>query len=168
MVKKFFSAVQRATGILFVLSQIALAAMMLTTAYDTLMRYFFAQPTDWSVELNEVFLVFITLFAGAELVKRDQHIQMDLLYNKLPGGPQKGARILIYLVGFLICAGLFWLGLQATISTYIGKVYAAGAFRLPLWVLYAMIPIGMGLMFLEYLAHLISECMGENIPRRES
>jgi TRAP-type C4-dicarboxylate transport system permease small subunit len=142
--------------------------MMLTTAYDTVMRYFFARPTEWSVELNEVFLVFITLFAGAELVKRDQHIQMDLLYNQLPGGPQKGVRILIYLVGFLICAGLFWLGVQATISTYIGKVYAAGAFRLPLWVLYVMIPIGMGFMFLEYLARLLSELKRKGTPGRES
>ncbi|MDO8957975.1 MAG: TRAP transporter small permease [Deltaproteobacteria bacterium] len=162
------SRVQKISGLFFLLSQLTVAAMMLTTAYDTIMRYFFAQPTDWSVELNEVFLVFVTLFAGAELVKRDQHIQMDLLYNKLPGGPQKGARILIYLVGFLICAGLFWLGLQATISTYIGKVYAAGAFRLPLWLLYVMIPIGMGLMFLEYLARLISEIKGKDAPRRES
>lgn len=162
------SRVQKISGLFFLLSQLTVAAMMLTTAYDTIMRYFFAQPTAWSVELNEVFLVFVTLFAGAELVKRDQHIQMDLLYNKLPGGPQKGARILIYLVGFLICAGLFWLGLQATISTYIGKVYAAGAFRLPLWLLYVMIPIGMGLMFLEYLARLISEIKGKDAPRRES
>lgn len=131
--------------------------MMLTTGYDTIMRYFFARPTIWSVELNEVFLVFITLLAGAELVKKDQHIQMDLLYTRLPGSAQRGSRILISMVGFLLCAGLFWLGLKTTISTYQGKVYAAGAFRLPLWILYGMIPLGMSWMSLEYLLRLIGE-----------
>ncbi|MBI5966571.1 MAG: TRAP transporter small permease, partial [Deltaproteobacteria bacterium] len=89
------SRVQKISGTLFILSQVTLAAMMLTTSYDTIMRYFFARPTIWSIELNEVFLVFITLFAGAELVKRDQHIQMDLLYARLPSNFQKYSRIAI-------------------------------------------------------------------------
>jgi len=153
---------QKVSGILFLLSQLTLAAMMLTTGYDIILRYFFARPTTWSVELNEVFLVFITLFAGAELVKRDQHIQMDLLYTRLPGSVQRGSRILISLVGFLLCSGLFWLGLKTSISTYQGKVYAAGAFRLPLWVLYSTIPIGMSCMSLQYLLRLMGELQEGN------
>ncbi|MDI6753692.1 MAG: TRAP transporter small permease [Thermodesulfobacteriota bacterium] len=155
------SRVQKISGFFFLLSQLTVAAMMLTTAYDTIMRYFFARPTVWSVELNEVFLVFITLLAGAELVKRNQHIQMDLIYLRLPEGSQRASRILTSIIGILLCGGLFWLGLKTTITTYQGKVYAAGAFRLPFWILYALIPIGMSLMTFEFLCRLIVEFSSE-------
>jgi len=131
--------------------------MVVTTAYDTIMRYFFAMPTDWSVELNEVLLVFITLLAGAELVKKNQHIQMDIFYTRMPKAAQKASRILTAIIGSLFCACLFWIGLKTTIATYIGKVYLAGAFRFPLWILYALIPLGMSLMSLEFLLRLIAE-----------
>ncbi len=153
--KKSSWGIQRTSSFFFLLSQITIAAMMLTTAYDTIMRYFFARPTVWSVELNEVLLVSITLLAGAELVKKDLHIQMDLLYTRLSGQAQWGSRVLTAILGILFCAFLFWYGLQTTITNYLGKVYAAGAFRLPLWMLYAFIPLGMFFMGLEFLLRLI-------------
>jgi TRAP-type C4-dicarboxylate transport system permease small subunit len=146
---------------LFFLSQITIGLMMVTTTYDTIMRYFFAKPTDWSVELNEVLLVFITLLAGAELVKRDQHIQMDLIYLRLPEKGQKISRICTSILGILFCVCLVWIGFKATWSTYLGKVYLSGAFRFPVWIMYALIPLGMILMAFEFLTHLIKKIKEE-------
>ena len=161
MYKSLHSGIQRTSTIFFVLAQVTIAAMMLTTAYDTIMRYFFAAPTIWAVELNERLLVVITLLAGAQLVKMDQHIQMDLFYNLMPGWGQKGSRILIWVVGILFCGCFFWIGLQSTITVYVGGVYASGAFRMPYWVVYSLIPLGMALMVFEFLFRLIAEFIPE-------
>lgn len=157
---KVISGFQRASFLLFIISQATAAAMMLTTSYDTIMRYFFARPTEWSVELNEVLMVFITLLAAPELVKRGHHIQMDLLYSRLSGGAQKRARVTTLFIGLLFCACIFWYGLQTTITSYISKIYAAGAFRMPFWVLYSLIPLGMLLMSVEFFLQLIGELRG--------
>jgi TRAP-type C4-dicarboxylate transport system permease small subunit len=161
MYRSLHSGIQRASTVFFVLAQVTIAAMMLTTAYDTIMRYFFAAPTIWAVELNERLLIVITLLAGAQLVKMDQHIQMDLFYNLFPVGGQKASRVLIWVVGILFCGCFFWVGLQSTITTYVGKVYASGAFRMPYWVVYGLIPLGMALMFFEFLFRLIAEFIPE-------
>lgn len=156
----------RISKLLFSLSQTTIAIMMLTTTYDTIMRYFFAKPTDWSVELNEVLLVFITLLAGAELVKRDQHIQMDLIYLRLSPKGQKISRAFTSILGILFCACLVWIGLKTTWSTYLGKVYLSGAFRFPVWIMYALIPLGMTLMALEFLTRLIREIRGQSPEKK--
>lgn len=168
MYKSLHSGIQRASTIFFVLAQVTIAVMMLTTAYDTIMRYFFAAPTIWAVELNERLLVVITLLAAAQLVKMDQHIQMDLIYNLMPGWGQKGSRVLIWVVGILFCGCFFWIGLQSTITTYVGKVYASGAFRMPYWIVYGLIPLGMALMVFEFLFRLIAEFIPEGRKGGES
>ena len=168
MYKGLHSGIQRVSKIFFFLAEATIAVMMLTTAYDTIMRYFFAAPTIWAVELNERLLIVITLLAAAQLVKMDHHIQMDLFYNLMPGWGQKGSRVLIWVVGILFCICFCWFGLQATITTYIGKVYASGAFRLPYWVIYAFIPLGMALMVLEFFFRLIAEFTPERRKGGES
>lgn len=152
--------------ILFFLSQTTIALMMVTTTYDTIMRYFFAKPTEWSVELNEVLLVFITLLAGAELVKRDQHIHMDLVYLRLPEKGKKISRVGAFILGSLFCTCLVWIGIKVTWSTYLGKVYLSGAFRLPVWIIYILIPLGMISMALEFLSRLWEEIRGPLTKRK--
>lgn len=149
--KKSILAIDWISKGFFYLAQFVILAMMLTTCYDVLMRYFLARPTTWAVELNAMLLVFITFLAGAELVKNDQHIQMDIIFNRLSIGSQKYLSLFISLFAFLLCLILAWTGAKATLAVYKAAIFTAGAFRMPMWIPYAFIPAGSILMGLQYL-----------------
>lgn len=138
----------------FYVSQFIILAMMLTTCYDVVMRYFFARPTDWAVELNAALLIFITFLSAAELVKNDQHIQMEALYGLLPPGAKRLVDFLILVVTFSLCVILVWLGTKLTITNYQSGIATSGTFSLPLWLPYLCIPVGSFLMGLELLVKI--------------
>jgi len=125
------------------LPQITIAAMMLTTAYDTIMRYFFAAPTIWAVELNERLLVVITLLAGAHWSKWTSISRWTSSTTLCPDGGKKGARVLDLGRGDSFLR-VFLLGGAAKHDYHLrwGGV-RIGAFRLPYWVVYGLIPLGM-------------------------
>jgi len=67
----------------FYLGWVAASVMLVITCYDVFMRYLFAKPTSWAVELGAVLLVYMGFICAAELVRRGQHIDMSILTNRL-------------------------------------------------------------------------------------
>ena len=135
---------------LSVLSQIAIVFMTVSTLYDVLMRYAFSRPTIWAVELNAALLVIVTFLASAELVHRDQHIQMDTLYDRLGPTTRRIVGRLVDLSVLLFCGALVWMAGDVTETVYRSRIYSAGAFRFPMWIPYATITLGTLVMAVEY------------------
>lgn len=138
----------------FYISQFVILAMMLTTCYDVVMRYVFARPTDWSVELNAALLIFITFLSAAELTKGDHHIKMEALYDILPPGAKKCIDFVMLVISLALCAILLWLGVKLTVTNYISGIATSGTFSLPMWIPYLCIPVGSFLMGLELLVKI--------------
>lgn len=138
----------------FYISQFIILVMMLTTCYDVVMRYVFARPTDWSVELNAALLIFITFLSAAELVKGDQHIQMEALYSLLPPRKKRFIDFILLIISLALCVILIWLGTKLTITNYMSGIATSGTFSLPMWIPYLCIPVGSFLMGLEFLVRI--------------
>lgn len=138
----------------FYASQFIILAMMLTTCYDVVMRYVFASPTDWSVELNAALLIFITFFSAAELVKGDNHIKMEALYDLLSPRNRRRVDFIMLVISLVLCAFLVWLGIKLTITNYLSGIATSGTFSLPMWIPYLCIPVGSFLMGLEFLVKI--------------
>ena len=139
----------------FYLGWVAASVMLVITCYDVFMRYIFAKPTSWAVELGAVLLVYMGFICAAELVKRGQHIDMGVLVNRMSRRMQKRVDVFDSVLVILFCAVLVWMGGKATLSTYKYGMYMAGEFRMPLWVIYIVIPMGALFVGLEYLLHII-------------
>ena len=139
----------------FYIGWVVVVVMMLTTCYDVMMRYLFARPTIWAVEMNAILMVYIAFLCGGELARNDQHIDMDVLFTRLSKRTQKRIELLIAAAVLLFCIVLFWMGGRAAISTFKYGMYTAGEFHMPLWLVYISIPIGALFIGLEYLLQII-------------
>jgi TRAP-type C4-dicarboxylate transport system permease small subunit len=139
----------------FYFGLVAASVMLVITCYDVFMRYFFAKPTSWAVELSAVLLVYMGFICAAELVRRGQHIDMSVLVTRLSKRTQKRVDVFDSVLVILFCAVLVWMGSKATLSTYKYGMYMAGEFHMPLWVIYIVIPLGALFVGLEYLLHII-------------
>ncbi|MDY7033667.1 MAG: TRAP transporter small permease [Thermodesulfobacteriota bacterium] len=164
MVSKITNGIHWISDIFFRLGWAAASFMLITTCYDVIMRYLFAKPTSWAVELNAIFLVYMGFLCAAALVKKGQHIDMSLIVTRLSIGTQKRVDVLNSVLTILFCGVLGWMGGKATIATLKYGMYTAGDFHVPLWIVYIVIPLGCLFVGLEYILHIVEERNGgENV-----
>jgi TRAP-type C4-dicarboxylate transport system permease small subunit len=139
---------------LFSISQLLILLMMVSTCYDVIMRYAFARPTSWSVHVNAMALAFITFFAGAELVRWDQHLKMELVAARVPRMIRPYVELSINLLAFLFVVLLTWLGATTVQTVYLTGIRSSDELHLFLWIIYLAIPVGSLIMAMEYLVRI--------------
>lgn len=131
-----------------VLSSGIVLLMMLTMTYDVIMRYVFHNPTIWAVRLNTTALLAMTVLAVPDLYARGQHISMDLVYARMSSRSRSLAVLVVRITTILVGLTLAWLGTRSTVSAYTSGLYTAGAFQIPMWIIYLQITIGAALLVL--------------------
>jgi TRAP-type C4-dicarboxylate transport system permease small subunit len=131
--------------------QLVLAFMAITIFYDAIMRHFFSMPTSWSLEINQFLLVYLGLATAGEIQRNQSHIHIEFFADRLPVRFRFGLEILIRLIGVAFCAVLAWRG--GVIAWQAGEYgeRVSSAFGTPLVLPYAIIPLGFGLLGIQFL-----------------
>ncbi|MFT9846327.1 TRAP transporter small permease [Aneurinibacillus sp. REN35] len=129
----------------------------LIIVHEVVMRYFFAQPAIWQIEIS-MYLLLFTSFVGASYgLKHDAHVGIDLLVSKLAPRAQKKMRMFTSLlcIGLTILigwrAGVLWL------EAYENGWRAESLISTPLSIPYIALPLGMLLMTLQFIVLLYED-----------
>lgn len=125
---------------------LAIAAVSIA---NVIARNLFGGSLPSAEELNQALIVWVT-FSGIGLgARRARHIRMAALYDQLTGSARKASWMLIAACTSLMLALLAWLA-----ARYVGTTFAVGgvtpALRIPLWVVYLVVPAGLALGAVEY------------------
>ena len=80
-------------------------------------RYALNDSYAWTEELATNCLIAVVFIGAAACIRKDRHIQVDILYRFLPAGPARLLSTLVDLVRASVPAIIVWLGWQ-----YIGLV----------------------------------------------
>lgn len=138
----------------------ALMALFVTLAlglvcYEVVVRYFFPRYlTDFGLELTVYFTVWAIFIAGAPLIREGRHVRADILMHMLPPTAQRLLEILGILVGLVftcVLAYYGWLMVQNSID--LGEK-SESSLRMPSYLYYASLPVGMTLMIWPFLRRL--------------
>lgn len=135
--------------------QLVLAFMVATICYDALMRYVFAQATSWSLEVNTFLIVYIAVMTAADVQRQREHIAIGFLMEKAPLPVQRAAGVLVALIGVGFCAILTWRGWLMAAQAWEYGERVSSAFGTPMVIPYAMLPIGFGVLALQFLAQAV-------------
>lgn len=148
-----------------VLIEIAVGVQTLVVAAQIVYRYFLRSPLVWGEELARYLLVFISFFGGAVAMKAGVLANVDLLVNWLPGKLRKvvilAAQLSIIL--FLLVVTLY--GYKLAVSPSALKQLSP-AMRLPMYWVYAMIPVAGVVMILHAVVATYDSLTGKE-PVRE-
>jgi len=107
-------------------------------------RYVINHPQAWVDEISTYFVVWGTLTGLSVALRDGHHIQVDILYDRVPPSVQKGLNIFSNALGVLFCFFFIFFG-GKLLSLYWVTQQQSTDVGLYLWFVYLVIPLS-GLM----------------------
>lgn len=157
-------------GTVTALSRIAgaISVLLLTVAVVVvtqmvIMRYALGASTIWQTEFVIYAIVAATFLGSPQVLIERGHVGVDLLPNAL--GP-RGRRWLDALGGALslaFCGVLAWSGWHYFHEAWAGGWKTETVWALPLWIPLLPLPLGIGLLSLQYIAEIAQLSSGRGL-----
>lgn len=147
------------------LSGLTLVAILVLIAYSVLWRYLLNQPQPWVDEVAGWLLVACVMLAIPEVQRRNDHIGIDFLHQRLKGRP--GARVVLGLGTLAVLVSSVVLvreGVTMVEFTRMLGILSNQIPDVPLWAVQAAVPLGFGLMALVAAFQLLCLSLGV-LPR---
>jgi len=152
------SALSRLCG---VIALILLAAAILIVCQMIFVRYVLNGSTVWQTEFV-IYSIMAATFLGSPMVLIERgHVGVDLLPEALTGSPKVVLQIIAGVLSLAFCAALTWSGWLYFHEALTGGWKTATVWALPLWIPLLPMPVGIGLLCLQYVAELIKIARGE-------
>ncbi len=126
---------------------VLLATATLIVFLQVIMRYAFDSSLSWSEESARYLFIWLIYLGISYCAKHDRHIRVDLLMhsNLLSKLDKKLLCLLADIIFLGFAVSIVWLGFEYTEKLLIRNQKTASLGDLPVWVVYAAIPIGYGL-----------------------
>ncbi len=131
--------------------------LMVCISADVTARYLFKSPISWVFESTEYGLLYITFLGAAWLLRRDGHVRVDVVLNRLSPQPRLILEIITFLILAGICFMLFWYGTQVTIDNFKRGILSVKYYEVPKFIFLAVIPLGSLLLFIESIKKIINQ-----------
>lgn len=142
----------------------ALVFMAVSVFYDTTMRYFFRAPTTWSLEVNSLLVVFLALIPAASVLRERRHLNIGLVQERLGPKGRLAVATVIDLIGAGFCWVLTWRGFLIAREAFVYDERMSTTLGTPMFLPYALIPIGFGMLGLAFLANLLEQALDRGPP----
>lgn len=123
--------------------------MALVMVGHVLGRTFFRMGIPGVTEITELLIILMTFVGVSYAVRRARHISMSAIYDQLTGVARKGMLIIICVFTGALLFFLAWESLGYTQTIY-GRGRSTSALNIPLWMIYIVLPIGLGLGGIQY------------------
>ena len=160
----FVTFVRRLSQICGIVSALTLAAAVLVVCQMVVMRYLLNESTVWQTEFTTYSIVGATLIGSPYVLLRKGHVNVDLLPVYLPHRARMVLAFLASALALIFCAVLAFSGAELWLEAWTGGWTTDSIWALPLWIAYAPIPVGIGLLCLQYVADILCLATGREMP----
>ena len=127
-------------------------------------RYVLGHTTIWQIDVVTYSIVAATFVGSAYVLMTRGHVNVDVLPLYL--GPRARFHVALATagVGLAFCLVLLVLATQYWHEAWAGNWRSNTVWRARLWIPYASMPIGVGLLVLEYIAEILRVVTGRAPP----
>lgn len=142
---------------------------VISVSLEVIVRFFFGFSFGWVTSLNEWSLVFLTFLGVAWLQREGGHTSDDSIAQLLPVWVRTIFRYIGWGIAIFTCAALTWYGALATIHNYNQGNYDFFKLReVPVFYIYAIIPIGSLLWLIQIIRSIIYDRHVEDVPAEDN
>jgi TRAP-type C4-dicarboxylate transport system permease small subunit len=165
---KLSAAFGRLFDALALLAALMLLAMTVLVAADIILRNVARIGFPWANEVSEYALYLMTLFAAPWLLRRGQHVRIDLLLMLVPPRVAWLMEAVADLMGFAICLVLVRYGALMTYDSWRLGSLTIKSLVFPEWWLLAPLPLFFVLLAIEFVFRFHRLLTGPRTHRQEA
>jgi len=154
-------AISKACGIF---AAFLVGSAIVVVCQMVVMRYFLGASTIWQTEFVIFSLVASTFIGSPYVLLIKGHVNVDLLPHYLGEGGKYALALVASLLGLLFCSTLAWKGYELFHEALVNGWTTDTVWALPLWIPYLSVPIGIGMLSLQYVADIFSLLGGHKMP----
>lgn len=128
------------------------AYMLLAVLVQVVGRYFDVS-IDWAAETATLAQVWMVLLAAGIAMRENLHVRVDVLVNRLP---EAVVRVLTLCVT-VVCLWFLSLTIMGSLALVeVGRIAVSPVLRLPMWIAYLCLPLGLLYFAMELILALVS------------
>ncbi len=149
------SWIERMSVVAGVIAALLIGVAIVIVCQMVFIRYVLVGSTAWQTEVVTFSLVAATLLGSSWVLKERGHVAVGLVTEY---APPLARRIMLALadgVVLIVAAILFWKGLEVTLEAWHGDWTSDSIYEFPMWIPYASMPIGFGLLALQSVACMV-------------
>ena len=147
-----------------VLAVALLLAAVVVICQMVFVRYVLKGSAIWQHEFATFALIGATFIGAPYVLLTHGHVNVDLLPVYLGRRARFALALLAALLSLAFCVILFGYGFAFWYQSFLEDWHAQTVWRPPLWVPYFAVPLGMGLLVLQYLAEIAALVSGRADP----
>lgn len=139
--------------LLFLAAGLALVAATGLYLFEVAARYFFNQPTTWSLEAVQYALAVLIFAALPEVTRRSAHVAIDIVPTALPPRFAVPLSRLNAVIGTLACSSAAWIAAKEALKQFDQGLLTNAAHPIPRWWITAIIAVGLASSAIHFLRH---------------
>ncbi len=139
-----------------------LGAMILLAGLQILLRNFFDAGLLWIDPLLRILVLWLGLLGAAVATRRDRHIRIDLLPQRLGRSAERWLSAAVDQVSGWTCLAVAWFSLHWVRLDYADGITAFAA--VPAWLVEAIVPAAFALMGVRFVLRSAVTALGRRDP----
>lgn len=126
---------------------------------EVIFRYGLRRPTVWTHELTQMLFGAYAVLSGGYLIARGGHVNVDILYSRLPRRARAFCDVLTSGAFFLFAGTVLYFGASMAWDSLSRLEHSQSAWNPPLYPVKLTIPLGALLLLLQGLAKFVDDLM---------
>lgn len=130
--------------------------MIVAPCVDVFSRYLLGRPLIWVDEFTEYALVLCTFLPAAWVLSLNGHVTIDIVVALVDDRKRRVFTAISYFVGLFYCLLCLWLGGEYALEALSTGARFDSMMSVPKFPILVIIPIGFGLLCLEFIAKILT------------
>ncbi len=157
ILKRILKAIDRLSDLAGMAVSVLLPAMVIVLTIEVAARYIFQRPTIWAFDTAIFMFGYCGLFAGAYVLRRRQHINVDLVYNRFSPRGRSVLNVVTGLLFFFFILLVIIYGLEDGLAAWTAGDRRPSEWGPPVGHYKLAIPAGAALLLLQGLANWVRD-----------
>lgn len=149
------------------LAGVLLIAVMLLTSVKVFFRYVLQEGLLGVDQISGTFLLYITFFGAAWVLKREEHVSIELLVVRLRPKTRRWLNVINSIVGAIICLILTIYGSMEVIYSWQKGILIPAEIEIPRVVNLTVIPLGSLFLWIQFMRRAYQYFKGETLKQAD-
>ena len=141
-----------------------LALAVVVVCHMVFVRYVLNQSTIWQTDLITYCIIAATFVGSPYVLMTRGHVNVNVLPLYLPSRPRYVLALLASGMSIAFCAVMTALTFLFWKEAWDNRWVSDTMWRARLWIPYSSMPIGLGLLTLQYVVELLALVTGRDVP----